>query len=370
MRHMNFSLTIDGRMLGAGATGVGSHADMLLETLTRAAHAPLVLREDDGDKPARLHRLLRAARPGPRRLKRTPEALLARPGLFREAQVHLDLYGRPLVLEADGPPGLMHWTYPLPLMLAGWRNVYTLHDLIPFTHPDLTPISPRRHRRLLDAILPHADRLLAVSETGREEIVRLLGWPAERVGNCWQAADPRPGAQGLFRPGSYYFFCGTIEPRKNLARLADAHAQAGVLHPLVLAGPVGDAALAARLDAMGNVVRLPYQDRATLHALVRDARALLFPSLAEGFGLPIVEAMMLGTPVMTSDLGAMAEVAGGAALLADPLDMSALAEAIRRLDTDDALRADLSARAQSRAAFFTPAAYAERLAAFHAEVMA
>ncbi|WP_253201094.1 glycosyltransferase family 4 protein [Sphingomonas quercus] len=357
-------------MLGVAATGVGSHADMLFATLAAAGRPPLVLREQPGRAPGRLARLARAALPGRRRLAPGPGALLAGPGLFREAQVHLDLYGRPLVLEADGPPGIMHWTYPLPLMLAGWRNVYTVHDLIPLARPDLTPISPRRHRRLLDAILPHADRLLAVSEAGRDEIVRLLGWPEAQVGNCWQAADPRPGNQSLFAPGGYHLFCGTIEPRKNLARLAQAHARAGIARPLVLAGPTGDAALAARLAAMPGVVRLPWQDRATLHALIRDARAMLFPSLAEGFGLPIVEAMMLGTPVMTSEPGATAEVAGGAALLVDPLDCDAIANAIRRLDGDDALRADLAARGRTRARFFTPAAYAARLAAFHAEVAA
>ena len=353
-------------MLGRDGTGVATHAGLLLRALADAGLTPLVLREADGPAPSRAGRWLRAVRRRPRRLVRTGNALIAPPGLFAEAQVHLNLTGRAMPLDVDGPAGIMHWTYPLPLVLRGWRNIYTVHDLIPIDRPDLTPIRRRRHLRLMRAILPHADRLLAVSDAGRAAIAAAFALPADRVGNCWQAAAPDPGDQALLPQGGFFLAVGTIEGRKNLARLAAAHAASGSTRPLVLAGPVGDAALAAGLDAMPNVRRLPWQDRATLFALMRDARALLFPSLAEGFGLPIVEAMMLGTPVMTSaDGGAMEEVAGGAALLVDPLDQAAMAAAIARLDGDNALAADLAARGRARAAFFTPDRWAARLADFH-----
>ncbi len=366
MADMNIPLCVDGRMLDAGATGVGSYADRLVATLARAGRPPLILAEAAGERPGRWRRRLAALRPGARALVRRGERLVAPPGLFAEAQAHFDLHGRPLRLTVDGPPGLMHWTYPVPLRLDGWRNIYTVHDLIPLTRPDLTTISGRRHRRLLAAILAHAHRLLAVSEAGRAELVATLGIDPARIGNCWQAADPLPGTQSLLPPGGFYLFCGTVEPRKNIARLAEAHALSGTRRPLVVVGPAADAALEAMLDARPLVVRLPWQAPATLFAWMRDARALLFPSLAEGFGLPIAEAMMLGTPVMTSDLGAQAEVAGGAALAVDPRDTAAMAAAIARLDADDALAAGLSAAGRARAAFFAPAAYAARLDAFYA----
>lgn len=364
---MDLPLAIDGRMLERDETGVGAYADALFTTLTAAGRSPLVLAESPGTPPGRLGRLVRAARPGPRRLA---PPLLARPGLWREAQVHFDLYGRALALRAPGPPGIIHWTYPVPLRLAGWRNLYTVHDLIPLARPDLTTIDPGRHRRLLKAILPHAHRLVTVSATARAEAVRLLGWPEDRVVDAGQAVDPRPGGQTLLPAGGFFLFCGRIDPRKNLAALAEAHARSGSARPLVVTGPVGDAVLAAELDARPGVLRLPYQARATLFAWMRDARALLFPSLAEGFGLPIAEAMMLGTPVMTSAGGATGEAAGEAGLLVDPLDLDAMAGAIRRLDRDDPLVADLARRGRARAVRWTPAAHAERLLALYAEAAA
>jgi glycosyltransferase involved in cell wall biosynthesis len=348
-------------MMGGGATGVGSYADTLLQ----ASGAGLVLREAEGDAPGRLGRLLRAARPGARRLLRTDEALIGPPGLFAQAQVHFDLTGRAMPLAVDGPAGIMHWTYPVPLYLQGWRNLYTVHDLIPLSHPALTPIDPRRHRRLLRAILPRATRIVTVSDASRREIVDLLGVDAGRVVDCAQAANPRAGTQRLFPHHGFHLFCGTIEPRKNLATLAEAHGRSGSTRPLVLIGPIGDGALAAALDARPNVILLPYQAPSVLFALMADARALLFPSLAEGFGLPLAEAMMLGTATMTSDRGALAEVAGGAALTVDPGDVDAMASAIRRLDRDDALVADLAERGRARAAAFTMPAYAARLATLY-----
>lgn len=352
--------------MGGGATGVGSYAD----TLFAASGAGLMLREAEGRRPGRIGRLLRAARPGARRLVRTGDALTGPPGLFAEAQVHFDLTGRALPLTVAGPPGIMHWTYPVPLYLTGWHNLYTVHDLIPLTHPALTPIDPRRHRRLLDAILPRAARIVTVSPASRAEIAGLTGVEAARVVNCGQGVAPVAGTQRLFPRHGYHLFCGTIEPRKNLERLAAAHAASGSPRPLVMIGPVGDAALAGALDARPGVILLPYQAPSVLFALMADARALMFPSLAEGFGLPLAEAMMLGTATMTSDRGALADTAGGAALTVDPQDGEAMAAAIRRLDTDDALVADLSARGRARAAAFTIPAYAARLAALYDGVRA
>jgi glycosyltransferase involved in cell wall biosynthesis len=99
-----------------------------------------------------------------------------------------------------------------------------------------------------------------------------------------------------------------------------------------------------------------------LVSLIRGARATLFPSLYEGFGLPVLESMLLGTPVLTSTAGSLPEVAGDAALVVDPYDVDAIRDGIRTLDADEALRDDLSARGRQQAAKFSPERYQERLA--------
>ena len=111
--------------------------------------------------------------------------------------------------------------------------------------------------------------------------------------------------------------------------------------------------------------RIPYLPLGQLISLIRGARGVLFPSLYEGFGLPVLEAMMLGAPVITSTVSSLPEIAGDAALLVDPLDVDDIAKAIRSFDHDGDLRAELSRRGVKRAAYFSPAAYEKRIAALY-----
>jgi glycosyltransferase involved in cell wall biosynthesis len=117
------------------------------------------------------------------------------------------------------------------------------------------------------------------------------------------------------------------------------------------------------------VKQLTYVSFEFLLALIRGARALLFPSLYEGFGLPVLEAMMLGTPVMTSNVASLPEITGDAAILVDPLDVEAIADAIRKLDSDDDLRAELAMRGIKRAQLFSPEKYRDCVAALYRRVI-
>ncbi|NLS28358.1 D-inositol-3-phosphate glycosyltransferase [Sphingomonas sp. S2M10] len=375
---------LDSRVLqDAAGTGVATYARMLAKSLPDAGAAPLLLDDggDDGAR-ARLHRWMAATRAGPRQAApenggedEAPAQWIVR-DVFREAQVFFNLHGRALRIEMTTPPQVMHWTYPLPLYVAGARNLYSVHDLIPITNPQLSTINPARHRAILREVVRNAYAVVTVSECVRREIVAHLAMPPARVINTYQGVDAPlqtdPPLPGALRSGRYFLFCGRVERRKNLARLVEAHARSGTAQDLVIVGPEvpGEEALETLLRRQPGVVRLPWLPRPELLALMRRARALLFPSLAEGFGLPVAEAMVLGCPVLTSDRGALAEVAAQAALLVDPQDVAALAEGIGRLDTDDVLCGRLREAGFARGKMFGQDVYARRLRALYADALA
>lgn len=365
---------VDARMLDAAmGTGVATYARVLAACLQDAGASPALL---DAAPAGRARRWLSAADPSPRPAKEVAPARWTARDLFREAQVFFNLHGRLLPVACAAPPAVMHWTYPLPLYMAGAKNLYTVHDLIPLAEPELTAIPRARHARLLRRIVAQAHGLVTVSETVRAQVVERLGVAPDFVANTYQAVDTPLQADAPLpeplRAGRYFLFCGTVEPRKNLARLAAAHAASGTTLPFVIVGPEahGYAALERLLAACPGVIRLPWVPRAELIALIRRARALLFPTLSEGFGLPIVEAMTLGCPVLASDRGAAAEIAGEAALPVSPTDPDAIAAAIARLAQDDALCARLRGAGFARGRLFAPGAYARRLRALYAGVLA
>ena len=365
---------MDGRMLADDAgTGVATYARTLARSLPGAGAEVLTLDDDRrADPRGRVPRLLSVIAGGPRMAVAAGSAAqwVAR-DIFREAQMFFTIYGRLLALAFDRPPAVMHWTYPIPLYAVGAKNLYTVHDLIPLTHPHLTPIPSERHGAMLRRIVAQADGIVTVSDSVRRAMIRHFGIAPDRVTNSYQAvdtplqADP-PLPSGL-RSGRYFFFCGRVERRKNLECLARAHAESGSGCPLVIVGPdvAGEEALEATLRGFATVRRIAWVSRPELIGMMRRARALLFPSLAEGFGLPIAEAMTLGCPVLTSVGAATEEIAGGAALLVDPLDRAAIVAAIRRLDTDDALRGQLRAAGFRRGNAFTPELYIHRLRALY-----
>ena len=253
-----------------------------------------------------------------------------------------------------------------------WRLVTTVHDLVPFRLPALVPARHRwAVRCLLGGALRRAQRVIAVSEVTRAEILARYRLPAARVTVVPEAAaaefaPPAPAAlaaararYGLARP--YVLFVGFLEPKKNLGTLHEAVARLrrqgawGATELLVVGAPGWGADPAPRVHALGldDTVRFlgPVPD-ADLPALYGGALAFAFPSLWEGFGLPVLEAMAAGAPVVASNRGALPEVTGGAALLAAPTP-EPFAEALGQLLADAALRERLRAAGQARAADFS-----------------
>jgi glycosyltransferase involved in cell wall biosynthesis len=243
---------------------------------------------------------------------------------------------------------VVHAAHPLLIPTRG-AGVVTIHDLDFLDHPERTRAEVRRdYGGLVRAHAQRADGVLTSSRHSATRIVEALSVAPDRV----VVAPPGPptwtggGRRVPRNPKGYVLFLGTLEPRKNLGTLLDAYAylqeRHGDLPPLRVAGHappsaaawlrrIAEPPLAAIVEYAGYV---PADQR---RALFEGASVLVIPSWNEGFGLPALEAMALGVPVVTSDRGALPEVAGNAGLLVPPDDPAALAHAIRRLLTDDAL---------------------------------
>lgn len=286
---------------------------------------------------------------------------------------------RPRVERATGPIDLCHAVGgAIPASAA--PLVVTVHDLAFLHFPELFSRQGRRFfRRALGLTRAHAAQVQVPSQATLEDCVtagierdrlRLVPW------GC-TVTDPTPddvaGAAARFGLPDRYVVCvGTLEPRKNLRRLLQAWdllAREDV--ELVLIGPSGwgdrrDLSTSAR-----NVTMTGFVDARTRDALYRGAVASCYPSVFEGFGLPVLESMALGCPVVTSSGTATAELAaGGAALTADPTDVDAIAGALAEVLDDDALRARLTAAGTRRAQDHTWARAAELAAAGYREVLA
>jgi glycosyltransferase involved in cell wall biosynthesis len=252
--------------------------------------------------------------------------------------------------------------------LARARSVVTVHDLSFLTHPD-THYPPLR--RYLERVVPRsvrrADLVLADSEQTKRDLGTYLGTPRGKIEVVLSAADPvfrRIEDQtaiaavrqrhGLQRP--YVISVGTIQPRKNLPVVFDALRQVHRDLLLVHVGRPGWLCepIFAALDRSGvkDRVRIVGVDDAELAALYSGAVALVFPSLYEGFGLPCLEAMACGAPVIASHAGSLLEVVGDAGIVVDPADSAAIAAAIERLLDDEPFRRDLIRRGYAQTARF------------------
>lgn len=294
--------------------------------------------------------------------------------------------------EHTRAPDVMHWTTLLPLHAQRIPNIYTIHDLIPLRLPHTTLHNKGMFMALCREVVRHADHIAVVSEATRRDVIRMLGVAEDRVSNTYQAVSlpqaliERPERdvvtelEATFELGwgEYLLHFGAVEPKKNLGRMTEAYLASGVKTPLVIVGGRGwlsepETALLAHVKAIGGdsahrIHFYEYMSFSNLISLIRGAKAVLFPSLYEGFGLPVLEAMSLGTPVLTSDQGSLPEVAGDAALQVDPYDVDALSRAIRTVDGDADWRTEASARGRIQARLFSEAAYQARLQALYAKL--
>jgi glycosyltransferase involved in cell wall biosynthesis len=204
-------------------------------------------------------------------------------------------------------------------------TVVTVHDLAVLRHPEAFGRWTRAYvPRVVPSVLRASTHVIAVSEFTAGEVEELMRIPRAKIRVAPHALDQSVStAAGPRAEGDYVPAVGTLEPRKNLARTIAATARLGI--ELRVAGPPGWGGVERRGD---HVRWLGYVDDAELAALYRGARCVAYPSLYEGFGIPVLEAMACGAPVVTSRGGACEEIAGGAATLVDPLDVASIAAGI------------------------------------------
>lgn len=259
------------------------------------------------------------------------------------------------------------------------RSVVTIHDLGYLYYPQA---HPARSRRYLDLSTRYsaalARRVIAISQATKNDLVRHYAIKPSKIEVIYHGYDrqrffPQTGDAAKvsvrerygIKPGRFLFYVGTIQPRKNLARLLEAWAGLAAEPPfsdlqLVMAGKPGWLSepimtLAAELQAKfpGRLILPGYVDDADLPALLSAAEAFVFPSLYEGFGMPVLEALACGCPVVCSNSSSLPEVAGDAALYHHPLDTLALQAQLRRLLTQTGLREDLILKGLAQAARFS-----------------
>lgn len=299
--------------------------------------------------------------------------------LYRTAHVRYGLTRCMTAISGNMAPSIMHWTYPLPIYWRNVQNVVTIHDIIPVIKPEMSGISAKRLRSLLLACVSRADAVVTVSDVVRQDILANLPISPEKVVNLGQpiCLEDHEVAESAYSPsvapeGGFLYF-GTVERRKNVGRIIAAHAASGTMRPLTIIGNDGWEAdnewAALRLHPNPELVRrVAWCSRPSLLRAIREARAVVFPSLAEGFGLPIVEAMALGTPVITSRGHATEEIASAGAFLIDPCDVQEIARAIASLDRSDDIRAAYVQRGLARASDFSMHHFAQRLHAFYTQL--
>jgi glycosyltransferase involved in cell wall biosynthesis len=313
--------------------------------------------------------------------------------LFKKAELVSKYLKHPAIVSSPIHIDVAHWTYPVPIQLRNSKNIYTFHDLVPIKLPHATLDQKKDYIERCRSLIAIADHVVTVSENSRRDIIDFFGINSDKVTNTYQSVslpeeimtetelESSRYVNGLLNidRDEYYIFYGALEPKKNIGRLIEAYLGSLVERPLVIVGAPGwkqDSEMAL-FDSISKIqsrntqriIFLEYLPRVLLMRLLRGARALLFPALYEGFGLPVAEAQMLGVPVVSSSTGSIPEITGNRAVLVDPYKTTDICKAIKRIDQDAVLRDELRIAGKEQSLLFTQASYARRLDELYKKIL-
>ena len=274
----------------------------------------------------------------------------------RIALVHaLKVFGGPLLDAAIAGSDIFHASNQVRCAPRRAKLTATLHDLTCWVMPELhTPANVRADHAFAKQVLQRAAGLIAVSENTRQDAIRILGIASEKITTIHSGVAPEYfDAAPAYRSRPYVLYVGTLEPRKNLETLLDAwlglRSDLRQEFDLVIAGPRGWISDATFARVHAESTYLGYVHEAQMPGLVAGATLLAYPSLYEGFGFPVVQAMAAGVAVVTSNNSCLPEIAGDAALLVDPRSASEIAAALNRLLESESERTELARRGRARA---------------------
>lgn len=312
------------------------------------------------------------------------------PYLYRVSQAFAAISRRSLRLQVPNID-VLHLTLPLPIIAKNVKKVVTIHDLIPLKLPLSTTVNLKHYNEIMKASLRDADLIFSVSQQSKNDLVEIYRIPENKIHVTYQSSfipdvllsmseqemEPTLERYNL-KYKKYFIYYGAIEPKKNVLRLLQAFSRARTDCKLVVLGKNGwlfeheekffttqnyhtEYKKSYQRGYEPNIVRIPYSDFNSLMTLLKGARALVFPSLYEGFGLPVLEAMQMGTPVITSRCGSLPEVAGDAAHYIDPYSVEDIKNAIEKYSTNESELLSMAVAGYKQSKQFSEEKYREKL---------
>jgi glycosyltransferase involved in cell wall biosynthesis len=269
---------------------------------------------------------------------------------------------------------ILHLTSPLPIKMKNTPKIVTIHDIIPIVAPDTTPINISRYRKFIQNSISDADDILVVSNKSKNDLLNYFDVHEEKIHVTFQSVSIPNQYKNYdllllyeylnttlkIEYKKFFLFYGAIEPKKNVMRILEAYNQVKTDYPLIIVGKNGwmyddvDNFFNNLNPSNRKFVRIKHLPFRNLMMLLKSSAGLIFPSIYEGFGLPVLEAMEMGVPVITSNTSSLPEVGGDAVCYVNPFDVVDIAKSIDKFINNQTYCDDLVTKGYEQIKKFTP----------------